>query len=176
VFIFLAMNKLTGSGGDDCASRLAGESHLVPKGERWSRRVTSGELVPRAAPIPRRNAHPLRAHRARSTARAGALRCLDDSGSGGEHEFRQQLSTRLRGDGPPDPNAPWNVDYDSVDYAIERADGKTCEFTYRDDKVEIRRSVRSTGGRTSSRWTTPSRTSMERRERTSSASTRSPGG
>jgi YidC/Oxa1 family membrane protein insertase len=63
----------------------------------------------------------------------------------GEHEFRQQLFTKFRGDGPPDSNAPWNVDFDSIDYRLARSDGKTCEFVYKDDKVEIDRTVKVTG-------------------------------
>lgn len=62
----------------------------------------------------------------------------------GDHEFRQPLFTRFRGEGPEDAATPWNVDLDSVDFDLIRADGKTCEFSYRDAKVEIKKTVRAT--------------------------------
>ncbi|HVU01359.1 MAG TPA: membrane protein insertase YidC [Polyangiaceae bacterium] len=64
---------------------------------------------------------------------------------GDEHEFRQQLFTRLRGEGPEPPNAPWNVKYDSVDYALTRADGKECDFSYKDADVVLEKTIRETG-------------------------------
>lgn len=64
---------------------------------------------------------------------------------GGEHEFRQQLFTRYRGEGPENPKAPWNVDLDSVDFKLDLADGKTCAFSYRDSKVAIQKVVKATG-------------------------------
>ncbi|MBM4362505.1 MAG: membrane protein insertase YidC [Deltaproteobacteria bacterium] len=59
----------------------------------------------------------------------------------GDHEFRQPLFTRLRGEGPEDPAAAWNLDLDSVDYAIERTDGRTCVLGYRDARVEVLRTL-----------------------------------
>jgi YidC/Oxa1 family membrane protein insertase len=146
VFIFLAMNKMTGGGGDDSRQPLGGESHLSP---------------PEGAPEQTCDIWGSAFH-ARLRSHGGTLTRFELTGAkyrkngvpfdvsttpdpGGEHEFRQQLFTRFRGDGPPDPKAPWSVDYDSVDYAVARSDGKTCEFEYKDDKVEIHRSVRSTG-------------------------------
>src|SRR2546429_111696 len=50
-----------------------------------------------------------------------------------------------RGDGPEDPKAPWNVAYDSLDFTLDRADGRSCAFSYRDPKVEVHRVVAATG-------------------------------
>ncbi len=35
----------------------------------------------------------------------------------------------------------WQVDYDLVNFKLGKNDGKTCEFSYRDDKVEIKKVV-----------------------------------
>jgi YidC/Oxa1 family membrane protein insertase len=64
-------------------------------------------------------------------------------------ELRRQLrfhfrneALELREDGKNRDD--WQVDYDSLDYDLTKADGKSCEFVYRDDKVEIKKVVRAT--------------------------------
>lgn len=62
---------------------------------------------------------------------------------GTAHEFRQQLFVQLRN--PTSPGAGegtnWGARYDSVDWTLARNDGKACEFTYRDEGVELRKLV-----------------------------------
>lgn len=43
---------------------------------------------------------------------------------------------------PDDPS--WQLDYDLVNYELGKNDGKSCEFIYRDAKVELRKLVRVT--------------------------------
>src|SRR5260221_10920728 len=122
VFVFMAMQKLSGGGGGDGTHQpLGGESHLVPV-ERapeqlcdlWSPafhaqlRSHGGTLTQFELTLAkyRRNGKPFDVSTTPDPA--------------GEHEFRQQLFTRFRGEGPEDPNAPWNADYDSVDFTVER--------------------------------------------------------
>ena len=60
-------------------------------------------------------------------------------------ELRQQLRTSLRNEAAlqfDDPNS--QIDFDSVDYQIESSDGKTCSFGYKDAKVELKKTIRST--------------------------------
>lgn len=69
----------------------------------------------------------------------------EDPSAPGLHEFRQQLFSQWRN---PTALAPadtqWNVDYDSVDYELRKADAHSCEFVYRDAKVEIVKTVTAT--------------------------------
>lgn len=60
-------------------------------------------------------------------------------------ELRQQLRMSLRNEAvlPPDDPA-WQIDFDSVDYEIQSSDSKSCTFTYRDPKVELKKVIRST--------------------------------
>jgi YidC/Oxa1 family membrane protein insertase len=146
VFIFMAMNKLTGGGGDSARQPLGGESHVVaePRAAEQFCDIWAGAFHAR-----------LRSHggtltnffltSAKYSHRGAPLDLSTTPDPQGEHEFRQQLFTRLRGDGPEDPKAPWNVAYDSLDFTLDRADGKSCAFSYRDDKVEVHRVVSATG-------------------------------
>ncbi|MFO0570022.1 MAG: membrane protein insertase YidC [Polyangiaceae bacterium] len=58
-------------------------------------------------------------------------------------ELRRQLRFHFRNE-RFQPADDWQLDYDEVDYQIEKTDGKSCELVYRDDKVEIRRKLRAT--------------------------------
>jgi YidC/Oxa1 family membrane protein insertase len=58
-------------------------------------------------------------------------------------EQNRQLRVGLRNGDPKASN--WQIDFDSVDWQLLRSDGSTCEFTYTDDKVELRKFVRATG-------------------------------
>lgn len=58
-------------------------------------------------------------------------------------ELRRQLRFHFRNE-RFHPSDDWQLDFDEVDYDLVKADGKACEFVYRDAKVEIRRSVRAT--------------------------------
>jgi len=60
-------------------------------------------------------------------------------------ELRQQLRTSLRNEAVLQPDDPaWQIDFDSVDYRIESSDSKSCEFVYRDSKVEVKKVIRAT--------------------------------
>jgi len=69
----------------------------------------------------------------------------EDPSAPGLHEFRQQLFSQWRN---PTAQAPadthWNIDFDSVDYELKQPDPSSCEFAYRDAKVEIIKTVRAT--------------------------------
>jgi YidC/Oxa1 family membrane protein insertase len=146
VFIFLAMNKLNGGGGDNSRQPLGGESHLVAEARTAEQFCDIWASAFHAR---------LRSHggtltkfeltTAKYRRKGAAFDVSTTPDPGGEHEFRQQLFTRLRGDGPVDPKSPWNTDFDSLDFAIERADGKSCAFVYKDAKAEVHRTVASTG-------------------------------
>jgi YidC/Oxa1 family membrane protein insertase len=43
------------------------------------------------------------------------------------------------------PEDGWQVDNDVLDFDLAKTDGKSCEFVYRDKKVEVRRVIRGTG-------------------------------
>jgi YidC/Oxa1 family membrane protein insertase len=67
-----------------------------------------------------------------------------------DKEFRRQLRFHWRNEAafPPEPkpNEPqWQLDYDSVDWVLERADGRSCVFTYEDDRVALEQTIRVTG-------------------------------
>lgn len=69
----------------------------------------------------------------------------NDPSAPGLHEFRQQLFSQWRNPtalAPPD--TPWNIDFDSVDYELKQTGPTSCEFSYRDGKVEITKTVRAT--------------------------------
>ncbi len=60
-------------------------------------------------------------------------------------ELRQQLRTNLRNEAVLPPGDPdWQIDFDSVDYEITNADGKSCTFHYQDTKVELVKQIRAT--------------------------------
>ncbi|MBI3202893.1 MAG: membrane protein insertase YidC [Myxococcales bacterium] len=58
-------------------------------------------------------------------------------------ELRRQLRFHFRNE-RFHPADDWQVDFDEVDYDLIKADGKTCELVYRDAKVELRRTIRTT--------------------------------
>ncbi len=69
----------------------------------------------------------------------------EDPSAPGLHEFRQQLFSQWRNPTSLAPaDTPWNMDFDSVDYQLSNVDGKSCEFVYRDAKVEIQKLVKAT--------------------------------
>lgn len=69
----------------------------------------------------------------------------EDPTAPGLHEFRQQLFSQWRNPTALAPaDTPWNIDFDSVDYELRQIDPSSCEFSYRDAKVEITKSVRAT--------------------------------
>jgi YidC/Oxa1 family membrane protein insertase len=39
----------------------------------------------------------------------------------------------------------WQVDFDLLDWRLDQTDGKTCKFSYRDQKVELHKTIRVTG-------------------------------
>lgn len=40
---------------------------------------------------------------------------------------------------------PWQVDYDLTDWQLTRSDGKSCEFSYHDDRVRLTKTLVATG-------------------------------
>jgi YidC/Oxa1 family membrane protein insertase len=69
----------------------------------------------------------------------------EDPSAPGLHEFRQQLFSQWRNPAAQAPaETPWNVDFDSVDYQLENVEARSCDFVYRDAKVEIIKTVRAT--------------------------------
>lgn len=58
-------------------------------------------------------------------------------------ELRRQLRFHFRNE-RFHPADDWQLDFDTVDYDLVKADGRSCEFVYRDAKVEIQRIVRAT--------------------------------
>jgi YidC/Oxa1 family membrane protein insertase len=42
-------------------------------------------------------------------------------------------------------DASWQTNYDMVDWKLDHADGKSCTFSYRDAKVELTRTISTTG-------------------------------
>jgi YidC/Oxa1 family membrane protein insertase len=146
VFVFMAMQKYMGGGDQGARQPLGGESQVVPAARAPEQTC---DLWAPAFHAQLRTHGGTLTHFFLTSAkyRKGGVP-LDVSTTpdpGGEHEFRQQLFTRFRDDGPEDPATPWNVDFDSVDYSLELANGTTCDFAYRDAKVELRRTVRTTG-------------------------------
>jgi YidC/Oxa1 family membrane protein insertase len=141
VFIFLAMNKFTGH--DEVARQpLGAESQLAPavrapnaKCDLWTREFHA-ELRTRGATL---SHFYLLSSKYRKKGVPQDLTTTPDPA--GDHEFRQQLFMRFRGDGPEDANLPWNIQYDTVDYTLTKADGKTCEFVYKDDKISLKKVV-----------------------------------
>jgi YidC/Oxa1 family membrane protein insertase len=145
VFIFMALNKFQGGGGGE-HQPFGNESRLAPavhgpnaKCDLWAREFHA-ELRSRGATLSR---FQLLTAKYRKDGKPLDLTTTPDPG--GDHEFRQQLFARFRGEGPEDPATPWNVDYDSVDYTLTKADGKICEFAYQDHKVSLTKVVSVTG-------------------------------
>jgi YidC/Oxa1 family membrane protein insertase len=69
----------------------------------------------------------------------------EDPSAPGLHEFRQQLFSQWRNPTSMAPaETPWNMDFDSVDYTLEHVAPRSCDFVYRDAKVEIVKTVRAT--------------------------------
>jgi YidC/Oxa1 family membrane protein insertase len=69
----------------------------------------------------------------------------EDPSAPGLHEFRQQLFSQWRAPTALAPaDAQWNVDFDSMDYQLDKSDGHSCDFVYRDAKVEIIKTIKAT--------------------------------
>ena len=62
-----------------------------------------------------------------------------------DHEQMRQLYFNFRNaaaGGPDDEK--WNVRYDVLTWKLTKSDAKSCEFTYRDDQVELKKVIRAT--------------------------------
>lgn len=63
-------------------------------------------------------------------------------------ELRRQLRFHFRNEAQhvvgDKPRPDWQLDHDEVDYELAKADGKSCEFRYRDAKVEVLKVIRAT--------------------------------
>jgi YidC/Oxa1 family membrane protein insertase len=61
------------------------------------------------------------------------------------YELRRPLRFHFRNPAAKIPDDASQVKLDSLDYTVEKADGKRCELVYRDDQTSIRQVVRTTG-------------------------------
>lgn len=61
-----------------------------------------------------------------------------------DREFYRQLRFDFHNTAGLPPGKEWNVDGNSMDWALTHSDGKTCIFSYRDAKVELTKTVSST--------------------------------
>jgi YidC/Oxa1 family membrane protein insertase len=62
-----------------------------------------------------------------------------------DQELRRQLRFDFRNLPALPPGAEWNVDGDSFDWVLKSTNGKSCEFSYRDAKVELNKTIATTG-------------------------------
>ncbi len=60
-------------------------------------------------------------------------------------EFNRQLRFDFHNSAGLPPGKEWNVDGDLVDWTLDSHDGKSCVFSYRDSKVELKKTVSATG-------------------------------
>jgi YidC/Oxa1 family membrane protein insertase len=60
-------------------------------------------------------------------------------------ELRRQLRFHYRNPAAQLTDETAQVRWDSLDYELVRADGKSCEFSYKDDRTAITQIIRSTG-------------------------------
>jgi YidC/Oxa1 family membrane protein insertase len=60
-------------------------------------------------------------------------------------ELHRQLRFQFRNAGARLPEADQQVAFDSLDFAVQRSDGKTCELVYKDDRIELTQLLKTTG-------------------------------
>jgi YidC/Oxa1 family membrane protein insertase len=60
-------------------------------------------------------------------------------------DFNRQLRFDFRNSAGLPAGKEWNVDGNLVDWTLERHDGKSCVFSYRDAKVELKKTISATG-------------------------------
>ncbi len=60
-------------------------------------------------------------------------------------EFFRQLRFDFQNTAGLPKDKEWNVDGNLVDWTVESSNGKSCVFTYRDDKVELKKTIAATG-------------------------------
>lgn len=145
VFVFMAMQKMNG-GGDVTHQPLGGESHLLPVNRAPD--GTCDLFTPSFHAAFRTRGATLSHFQllgAKYQKKGAPIDLSTTPDPAGDHEFRQQLFTRFRGEGPENPKVPWNLGFDSVDFKLDPGDGKSCAFSYRDSQVELRKVVKTTG-------------------------------
>ncbi|HEY5956456.1 MAG TPA: membrane protein insertase YidC [Polyangiaceae bacterium] len=60
-------------------------------------------------------------------------------------EWRRQLRVNFRNEAvAPPTDGSWQVDYDSLDWSLTRADGRRCVFEYSDSKTHLTKSIAAT--------------------------------
>lgn len=57
---------------------------------------------------------------------------------------RRQLRFHFRNEAAHSDAVPWQVDYDLLDWQLTRSDGKSCEFSYQDERVRLTKKLSST--------------------------------
>jgi YidC/Oxa1 family membrane protein insertase len=62
-------------------------------------------------------------------------------------ELRRQLRFHFQNTAAKIPDEEAQLLLDTLDYELERADGKSCEFVFRNDRTEVRQVIKSTGRR-----------------------------
>jgi YidC/Oxa1 family membrane protein insertase len=60
-------------------------------------------------------------------------------------EFNRQLRFDFHNSAGLPAGKQWNVEGNSLDWTLEHADGKSCVFSFRNDKVELKKTVSLTG-------------------------------
>ena len=148
VFIFMTLRKKMG--GDEGSARqpLGRESELVPATRAPASTCNifaptfHAEFTTRGATLTH-----FQLLTAKYRKNGAPLDLSTTPDPAGDHEFRQQLFVDFRRDAEKSETAEpdWNVAYDSVDYQLTKNDGKTCQFVYRGDKVEIQKTISTTG-------------------------------
>jgi YidC/Oxa1 family membrane protein insertase len=58
--------------------------------------------------------------------------------------LHQQLRLHWRNEAAKKPDVPWQVDYDLLHWNLEQSNGKSCVFTYSDEKVALKKTVATT--------------------------------
>lgn len=59
-------------------------------------------------------------------------------------ELRRQLRFHWRNEALG-KEAPWQLDHDTLDWKLTAADGKSCVFSYQDERVALKKTIRATG-------------------------------
>jgi YidC/Oxa1 family membrane protein insertase len=145
LMLFLAIQRFFG-GGNGAQQPLSPESQEVPPARGpdhrchlWSE-TFHAEVRTRGGTLTRFELLP---HNYRRDGKPLDVSTTPDPA--GDHEFRQQLFTRWRGDVPAPEATPYNVAFDSVDYALAHWDANSCELVHSAEDVELTKVFRRTG-------------------------------
>ena len=69
-------------------------------------------------------------------------RSHDELSTTPDHEIWRQLFVHFRNPAAPaSKDAPWNVAYDSIEWDLSKPDARTCELTWQDDEVSLKKTI-----------------------------------